>query len=261
MSFGEAFLLTKDERFIDAMRHQIDNLYAAKKVENGRILLPNKHGDNGWYGYSRDTHSDVQRDIYLWSMNPKDMDRIASDPWISYLEGRNPDYPAQALGRELEGIRRRVKGLRDDPSTPDTRGSDYSQGFNPVATAALTNLTVGGNDPGSSGNILHSRVRYFDPVRRRAGLPEDVAALVEKIRPADIVLTLVNTNPVDSREVIVQMGAYGEHHSTSISLGDRNVSVDSPLFRVRLAPGAGASMTVQMNRYAHSPSLAFPWDR
>ena len=261
MSFGEAFMLTKDERFIDAMRHQIDNLYAAKKVENGRILLPNKYGDNGWYGYSRDTHSDVQRDIYLWSMNPKDMDRIASDPWISYLEGRNPDYPAQALGRELDGIRRRVKGLRDDPSTPDTRGSDYSQGFNPVATDALTNLTAGGNDPGSSGNILHSRVRYFDPARRRAGLPEDVAALVEKIRPADIVLTLVNTNPVDGRELIVQMGAYGEHHSTSISLGDRNISVDSPLFRVRLAPGAGASMTIRMNRYTHTPSLAFPWDR
>ena len=106
-------------------------------------------------------------------------------------------------------------------------------------------LRMSRDDPGSSGNILHSRVRYFDPARRRAGLPEDVAALVEKIRPADIVLTLVNTNPVDSREVIVQMGAYGEHHSTSISLGDRNISVDSPLFRVRLAPGAGGRSLCQ----------------
>lgn len=33
------------------LRRQFDNLYAAKKVEGGRTLLPVYHGDQGWYGW------------------------------------------------------------------------------------------------------------------------------------------------------------------------------------------------------------------
>jgi hypothetical protein len=252
LAFGEAFLLTQDQRFADALRRQIDNLYAAKKVENGRILLPNKYGDKGWYGHTPNQHFDVQRDIYLWTMRPSDLERIRDDEWIAYLDGRNPDYPFRAFQRELEGIRRRVQGFRQDPSTPDTRSSDHAQRWNPVATTALVNLTLGANDPGTSGNILHSRVRYFDPVRRRAGLPPDVAALVEKVRPEEIVLTLVNTNQVESRVLVVQMGAYGEHQA---------VRAGAPHFQVRLAPGAGDTLAIPMKRYAHRPALGFPWDR
>ncbi len=260
IAFGEAFLLTRDERFLDVLRRQMDNLYAAKKVENGRVLLPNKHGDNGWFGYMPSWHTDLELDLYLWSMKPADRERVAKEGWIRFLEGNNPDYPLEALQREFDRVRAKVEGLRDDPSTPDTRYADTSQKFNPVATAALINLTLGANDPGNAGNILHSRVRYFDPVRRRAGLPEDVAALVEKIRPGDIELTLVNTNPVDAREVVVQMGAYGEHHCDAVGVGGRRVPVDASYFRVRLAPGSGSRMTVAMKRYAHEPALAFPWD-
>jgi hypothetical protein len=252
LSFGEAFLLSQDQRFVDALRRQIDNLYAAKKVENGRTLLPNKHGDNGWYGYTPDQHFDVQRDIYLWSMKPSDLERLQGDPWIAYLQGKNPDYPLQALQRDLESIRRRTQGFRADRSTPDTRTSDHAQRFNPVATTALVNLTLGANEPGTSGNIVHARVRYFDPARRRAGLPEDVAALVEKIRPEEIVLTLVNINQVEPRTVVVQMGAYGEHQA---------VSANAPYFQVRLAPGAGGSLTIPMKRYTNRPTFEFPWDR
>ncbi|HPI22335.1 MAG TPA: hypothetical protein PLE73_04015, partial [Spirochaetota bacterium] len=39
---------------------------------------------------------------------------------------------------------------------------------------------------------LHSRFRYFDPLKRRAGLPEDTGALVEKLGADSAVLTLVN---------------------------------------------------------------------
>ena len=61
-----------------------------------------------------------------------------------------------------------------------------------------------------TGNIwsLHARLRYFDPVRRRSGLPEDVAALVEKISANSVTVSLVNLNAVESRDVIVQAGAY-----------------------------------------------------
>ncbi|MEJ7607809.1 MAG: hypothetical protein WKF37_16440 [Bryobacteraceae bacterium] len=63
-----------------------------------------------------------------------------------------------------------------------------------------------------TGNIwsLHSRFCYFDPVKRRAGLPDDVGALVENRRWAATV-ALVNIDAVEARNVVVQAGGYGEH--------------------------------------------------
>lgn len=259
IAFGEALMLTGDLGFAEPLRRQIANLYAAKKVENGRILLPNKHGDDGWYGYTPNQHFDVQRDLYLWSMQAGDLEHIANDPWIAYLLGSNRDYPETALRAELERVRRQVEALRRDQSTADTRASDSPQRYNPVSAGALVNLTVGGNDPGSSGNILHSRVRYFDPVSRRAGLPSGVAALVEKIEPERVILTLVNTDPVHARKLILRMGAYGEHHCTSVSLGGTETKVDGRDFTVELAPGAGGALAIAQRRYAHQPALALPW--
>ncbi len=259
IGFGEALMLTGDAGFAEPLRRQIANLYAARKVEKGRILLPNKHGDKGWYGYTPNQHFDVQTDLFLWSMQAGDAERLSADPWIAYLLGKNPGYPEAALHAEFERVRRRVEGLRTDASTPDTRSSDHPQKYNPVSMGALANLTLGANDPGTSGNILHSRVRYFDPLRRRAGLPAGVAALVEKIRPDDIVLTLVNTDQVEARKLIVLMGAYGEHHCASVAFAGRTVKVDDRRFAVELAPGAGETLTIAMRRWVHQPSLDLPW--
>jgi hypothetical protein len=38
-----------------------------------------------------------------------------------------------------------------------------------------------GSSPSQGGALLYVRLRYFDPERRRAGVPPDVAALVEKL--------------------------------------------------------------------------------
>jgi len=136
--------------------------------------------------------------------------------------------------------------------------------MNPVATSALINLTLGGNDPNGSGHgplPLHTQLRHFDPDRRHAGLPEDVAALVERIRPQGVTLNLVNTSPIHARTVTVQAGGYGEHHFTTVTMGDRTVSVDAPYFNVRLAPGARETLIVGLQRYVHQPTLAFPWNR
>jgi hypothetical protein len=137
-------------------------------------------------------------------------------------------------------------------------------GANPVATTALINLTMGANDPGGSTHgplPLHSQVRHFDPVRRRAGLPEDVAALVERIQPERITLTLVNISPFAARTVLVQMGAYGEHKATTVTVAGQTTTVNGPVLEVKLAPGAGATLDIGVARYAHLPTLAFPWDR
>jgi hypothetical protein len=154
-----------------------------------------------------------------------------------------------------------VKGLHEDMSTPDTRRSDTPQKYNPVSIEALVNLMLGAYYPGHSGNIIHSRVRYFDPVKQRAGLPEDVAVLVEKIGPTSIDLVLINVNQVYTRTVIVQMGAYAEHQCISVSRGGQRELINSSYFNVRLLPGAGEKITINIKRYANQPTLAFPWDQ
>jgi hypothetical protein len=261
IAMGNAFLLTKDPGYLEPLRKQLENLYAVKKEENGRILLPNKHGDNGWYGYVPNEHFDVQRDLYLWTMDKRYLDRLSRDPWISYLLGKNPQYPEQTLRGAVADIRRRVAGFRGDTSTPDTRALDHAQRFTPVVTNPLVNLMNGGNEPGTSGNLLHVRLRYFDPANRRAGLPEDVAALVDTIEDGNVAVTLVNLSQTQEREIIVQAGAYGEHTVTEVAIGDQRRAINAPSFTLRLAHGAGARMRIGMQRYANKPTLDLPWDR
>ncbi|MFN7936337.1 MAG: hypothetical protein U0R19_23620 [Bryobacteraceae bacterium] len=261
IAFGEAFLLTGDRSFVEPLRRQIANLYAVKKEERGRILLPNKHGEQGWYGYTPGQHFDVQRDIYLWLMDEADKKYLGSDGWIQFLDGKNAEYPVKALQGDFERLQRRLEAMRADKSTADTRPSDGAQRYSPVETDTLVNLMLGGNDPGKSGNVLHARLRYFDPVGRRAGLPEDVAALVEKIGPEAVTVTLVNTNAVAAREVVVQTGAYAEHRLTGVEWNGGKMAASGTSFRVRLAAGAGGKLTVGMKRYANAPTAAFPWNR
>ena len=92
-------------------------------------------------------------------------------------------------------------------------------------------------------------------------MPEDVAALVEKLTDDETTLSLVNVNPVEEQTVIVQGGAYAEHQLVSATIDDKTLSIDKPHFTVRLAPGAGSRIVLKMKRYANQPTLVFPWDR
>ena len=60
---------------------------------------------------------------------------------------------------------------------------------------------------------------------------------------------------------MIQAGGYGEHHVASVVVGGRTFPIDAPYFTVRLAPGSGDTLTINLKRYAHQPTLAFPWDR
>ena len=272
--FGNALLLTGNQEYTQVLRRQIDNLYAAAKREDGKVLVPRYFGDAGWYGFHDGESGSpgglsnlrhVEVDIYMWALETRDLERLPRRGWIGYLTSGDPAYPLAAFQQGLEEIGRAAARLRADTSTYEfphhsTRGA----GKNPVSTTALVNLTMGGNDPNGSGHgplPLHTQVRYFDPVRRRAGLPGDVAALVERIRPEAVTLTLVNTSPFEQRTVMVQMGAYAEHHAISVGVGDRTRPIDAPYFTVRLAPGTGDTLTINLRRYVHQPTLAFPWDR
>jgi hypothetical protein len=287
--FGNALLLSGDQSFVDTLRKQMDNIYAQKRVENGQTLLPQMYGDprgykyDGppqWYHFTNKLHTDRLAEIYLWSMDRKDLERVPvassfdvrvgrggygeddrTAPWLGFLEGKIPDFPEKALQSDLGRVRQRAEMIRNDNTTADSRLADYLLDLNPATTNALTNLTLGGYF--SSGRIwvLHSRFRYFDPVKRRAGLPEDVGALMEKLGADSATLTLVNTNPIEAREVVVQAGGYGEHRFEAVTVGGKKSLYECSVITVRLDPGAGARLEFQMRRYANRPTFAFPWDR
>jgi hypothetical protein len=130
--------------------------------------------------------------------------------------------------------------------------------FNPVAVDGLIRLTLGGMPPGRDGGLLNARLRYFDPARKRAGLPEDVGALVSEMSDTRTVVTLVNLSETEPREIVVQGGAYAEHRIESVQVPTKTVTVNSPSFTLKLAPGAGASLTLKMKRYSEKPTEAFP---
>jgi len=267
--FSNAFLLTGDPGYVDVLRRQMDNIYAQKKVDNGRVLLPQMYGDPrgykyggppSWYQFTGNLFIDRLTEIYLWSMDRKDLERIPKTNWIGFLEGSEPNYPVKALEADFGFIRRKMEQLRTDATTPDTRLADYLLDFNPAATNTLVNLMLGGYFAGGKIWTLHSRFRYFDPVARRAGLPEDIGALVEKLAADSATLTLVNINPVEARTVIVQAGGYREHQFEAVTVNAQTKPVGAPLLRVRLEPGCGARMAFRMSRYKNPPALAHPWD-
>jgi len=72
-------------------------------------------------------------------------------------------------------------------------------------------------------------------------------------------LKLVNTNQIESRTVLVQGGAYGEHEICHVVVGGNTYAIGDRFFTVRMAPGAGAELEVHDKRYANQPTMAMPW--
>ena len=257
--FANGLLLTGDMGYIDAWRTTLDGVNANAKVVDGVMMYPRMHGDDGWYDFQPEPFGTGALHVYYWSMDPADRGRVPQDPWLDFLEGNNPGWPVQALEDGLEVVRDRVERLRADMSTPDTRLCDDMNGLNPAQTDVLTSLMLGGLEPGHCGYPLHARVRYFDPERRRPGLPEDVAALVETLSAGEATVSLVNLDQVRGHTVIVQGGAYGEHRVTGVTVDGHTTPVNRSSFSVRLAPGCGARLVVKADRYANQPTFAFPW--
>ena len=97
-----------------------------------------------------------------------------------------------------------------------------------------------------------------------AGAPacrEDVAALVEGWTDDSLTVTFVNVNP--------SRGAQPDRAGrrlwrASDRFGVRRQDADRRSTRVnfplRLAPGAGARLTIKMKRFANDPTLSFPWE-
>ena len=165
----------------------------------------------------------------------------------------------------ISQVNDRVNAIRQhQPKEKDRFGLIYR---NPISVEGLVNLTMGGPLPFYNGGLLMVRVRYFDPVNKRPGLPPDVAALVSGLEADRTVLHLVNLSETHLRDVIVQTGAYAEHEFLKVKYQDnadgraagKSLPVNAARMDVRLPPRSQITLNIATKRFANKPSYAFPW--
>jgi hypothetical protein len=263
VGFSNALLVTGDQKYVDAWRAMIDAVNAHARDANGRKEYPTMHGADGWYSWRPEPWSVGALEVWYWSQRAEDRVRVGADPWVQFLEGKNAAYPETALKREIESIPKKLAIIRADKTPPEKRLADNMLDANPAATDALVRLMFGALVASREGGLINARLRYFDPDRKRAGVPQDVAALVSELGDRQTVVTLVNVSTTAARTVVVQAGAYAEHQFESVTWNGKTQKVDAPGtdITVRLAPGAGAKLTFAMRRYVNQPTASFPWDR
>jgi len=261
VGFSNALLVSGDQKYVDAWRQMIDAVNSHAREAGGRRQYPTMHGESGWYGW-RDTPWNVGAlEVWYWSQTAEDLERVGGDSWVEFLRGRNATYPEQALERDRTAIRRRVNGFRQDRTPPDKRLADNMLDFNPASTDSLVQLMWGALLPGREGGLVNARLRYFDPDRKRAGVPPDVAALVSELSDTRTTVTLINVSPSQPRTVIVQGGAYGEHQLIDVTAAGKTSPVNAPSLTVQLEPGSGQKLVLTMKRYANRPTILHPWQR
>jgi hypothetical protein len=261
VGFSNALLVTGDRKYVDAWRAMIHAVNGHARLIDGRQQYPTMRGADGWYGWRPEPWSVGALEVWYWSMQADDRARVGANPWLEFLEGKNPAWPESVLRQDLDTIPKRLATIRADRTPPDKRLADNMLDANPAATDALVRLMFGALVPGREGGLLNARVRYFDPVRRRAGVPPDVGALVSALGDRQTVVTLVNLHASAPRSVIVQAGGYGEHQFESVTWNGQTRAVGASQLTVQLAPGAGATLTFDTRRYVNQPTVLFPWDR
>lgn len=274
VAFMNAYMVTGDDRYLQAWRNQDDVIYNAGYMrDDGVYMTPRMYGnpewslegyspeDADWYGFGPRDHTNLL-ETYFLSMRQQDRERItASIPWLDYLEGNNPDYAVNAIRADLEDVKKRMRMMRADNTSMDMRLVDDPMGINPVSVVSLIRLMGGALHESRRATPLYTRLRYFDADRRRAGVPEDVAALVEAMSDQSVTVSIVNLNPVESRSLVIQGGGYAEHQLVAINHNGVRTPIDSTAFQILLEPGSGATLVIEMNRYVNKPTMDFPWFR
>lgn len=188
-------------------------------------------------------------------------------PHLMYLSGQNPDWPEKIMKAEYDHVLRAIGRLNDSGWKSDWEALSVME-QNPVFTNGLIQMTMGAPWVSFCGGLLMARVRYFDPYRARPGLPPDVAALVEKLEDTKTVLKLVNLNVSETRRIIIQGGAYGEHSFTDVKVINdtlknnqqfNSIAVNNIYFAVELPPSSTVTLEISTKRFVNKPSFAFPW--
>lgn len=327
---ANAYLLTRDDRYLDLPRRQMDRILELGEQRDPRdehmsgranwqqqleaippgektFLVPYRYGDAGWFDWMP---MGALYPVYLWhlSMRDDDWERVerlrgleANDwdevysfrdkhdagheqPWSRFLAGAHPHYPEQIQQASYAQVVRRMAQVHQDGDVGTRHHVHHWQWGNPVTSEALVQLTLGAPQPIYNGGLLHARLRYFDVETRRAGLPPDVAALVEGLKADRTLVRLVNTSATQARTLRIQAGAFGEHRFTEARFQQRTSEWPGglggyagtysaePLLReevvlplpdnhleVQLPPGSELCLDLATQRYVNEPSYAQPF--
>ncbi|MYD89421.1 MAG: hypothetical protein F4Y08_03640 [Caldilineaceae bacterium SB0662_bin_9] len=280
-----AVLLTGDMGYLDIPRGQLDFVQSQGREDNGRWLVPHRRTDSGWQSF-RPFRPQHLLQLYFMSFAEEDLARLErvpemrnewsrlapgrgkgddqhAGPWFLYLQGELPDYPSLILENQYSEVLRRMDLIRNDDGDPETWDVHHWQNRNPVHTESLLQLTCGGPQIVYHGGLLHTRLRYYDAQERRPGLPPDTAALVTAMDANTVSVSLANAHPGESRSLLVQGGAFGEHRITAVQADgareDMQEAGSDRWVRVDLPAGRSVDLTVHLDRYAFRPSYAQPF--
>ena len=297
-----AQLLSGDSGYMDFIRGQVNMLLSnSKKSESGQVLIPLRHGPDGWESYqlprilepahlyhgtlSKDDYDlmariregDVDRD---WNAirdegekNSQVQDGNQNTARFNYYDGKNPDWPVRILESDYRMALKQYQTLREAPWSEEDVRSGKTPPPHAVYTKALEQVMHGCPQTEYNGGLSRALVRYFDTgfgvqgsgfgEQPRPGLPNDVAALVDEIKSDRIGVQLVNTSRSETRRVILQSGAFGEHSFTQVAHGAgdgaQTVPVNGKHFAVTLPPSTSVRLGIGLERFVNTPSYAFPW--
>ena len=269
------------------------------------LVVPYRYGDSGWFDYQPMAPM-YPTAVWHRSLEPADWERIErvrresrydwnrvlsfrtkedgghEPPWLRFLAGENPGYPEEILRESLGQVSWRLDQIRADRADLTGVNIHHWQQLNPIITEALIQLTLGAPPPIYNGGLLFAPVLYFDLEARRPGLPRDVAALVTGLAAERVELELVNLSPFQTRELVIQAGAFAEHrfvdarYSTladpsaypgpvggyrppSTAASSRTVPVQDTHVQVRLAPGTRIELSLGTERFVGQATYASPW--
>ena len=141
---------------------------------------------------------------------------------FQYYDGLNPDWPEKILSAEYRWAMEAFDKIRLDDRTVEEIVTTNFFPPNPIFTKGLTQVTMGAPQSVYNGGLLRATVRYYDRDNARPGLPRDVAALVDKLGSDAVGIQLVNLSNTETRNAIVQAGAFGEHQFTGLKYRSMN---------------------------------------
>ena len=206
------------------------------------------------------------------NIESRNQHRYNEPPHLRYLAGQNPGWPAEILGAEYGQVCRTLDRIRSGSYEHQWK-SQTVLNQNPIFTNGLTQVTLGAPHTCFNGGLLRAQVRYFDVEKRRPGLPQDVAVLVEGLESDRTILQLVNLNAFHQRDLIVQAGAFGEHQFTEVTFWQPSkdktgkeimtktvIPIERRFFTVELPPSTQIRLEIGTRRFVNRPSYAFPWD-
>jgi len=289
-----AVLLSGDLGYTELMRSQIKVLLENSFTrEDGHLLVPVRFTPDGWARDMDDPEMLGPRPlrvyepahVYHMSMSKEDYDIIVrlregdkERDWnevtfhadrradweteysrFQYYDGKNPDWPYKALAAQYGQAVTAYDRLTSDDRSVAQLIKDNEEPPNPVYTKVLTQTMLGAPHSVYHGGLLRATVRYYDKDLCRPGVPRDVGALVDKLTSDGVGIQLVNLNRNQTRNLIVQAGAFGEHEFTTVKTDSKTQAVNSKYFEVTLPPSSSIHIDAGLNRYVNSPSYAFPW--